>query len=101
MMALAHIISLVIGMLMDSSAPYVEWDDEYSALRGNLNTFFNMAIMMVLCMVVVGLGLLIYELLKLPLSVYYALMLIILVVVTIRMVIVGKKKIVENMGAMS
>ena len=29
------------------------------------------------------------------------LMLIILVVVTIRMVIVGKKKIVENMGAMS
>lgn len=100
-MALAHIISLVIGMLMDSSAPYVEWDDEYSALRGNLNTFFNMAIMMVLCLVVVGLGLLIYELLKLPLTVYYVVMLVILAVVMVRMVIVGKKKIIENMGNMS
>ena len=48
LMLLAHIISMVIGMMMDSSSPYVEWDDEYSALRGNLNTFFNMAIMMVL-----------------------------------------------------
>ncbi len=100
-MILAHMISLVIGMIMDSSAPYVEWDDEYAALRGNLNTFFNMAIMMVLSLVVVGLGLLIYELLKLPLTAYYLVMLIILVIFMLRMVFFGKKRIIENMEKMS
>ena len=100
-MLLAHIISLVIGMMMDSSSPYVEWDDEYSALRGNLNTFFNMAIMMVLSMVIVGLGLLIYELLKMPILAFHLLIFIILAVVAIRLVFTGKIKIIENMGKMS
>ena len=56
-MFLAHVLSIIIGMMMDSSSPYVEWDDEYSALRGNLNTFFNMAIMMLLSIIFIVLGL--------------------------------------------
>jgi ABC-2 type transport system permease protein len=98
LMLLAHLISMVIGILMDSSSPYVEWDDEYSALRGNLNTFFNMAIMMVFSAVVVGLGILMYELLKLPIGVFYSAIFVILLGVMLRMVTVGKKKIIINMG---
>ncbi|MCR5226601.1 MAG: hypothetical protein K6E27_05255 [Eubacterium sp.] len=100
-MLLAHIISLVIGMLMDSSSPYVEWDDEYSALRGNLNTFFNMAIMMVLSMVIVGLGLLIYEFLKMPIVAYHLIIFMILAAVALRLVIKGKITIITNMEKMS
>lgn len=32
-----------IGALMDSVSPYTVWSDELSALRGNLNCFFNLA----------------------------------------------------------
>lgn len=99
-MLFAHIISLVIGMMMDSSAPYVEWDDEYSALRGNLNTFFNMAVMMLLCVVVIVLGLLIYELLKLPILAYHIVLFVILAGVMARMIVVGKKTVLSNMEKM-
>lgn len=97
LMLLAHLVSMVIGILMDSSAPYVEWDDEYSALRGNLNTFFNMAIMMVLSAGVIGLGVLMYELLKLPIGVFYTATFVILMGIMLRMVTSGKKKIIQNM----
>ena len=100
-MLVSHVIGVVVGMMMDSSAPYVEWDDEYSALRGNLNTFFNMAVMMVISFIVIILGLLLYELLKLPLAVYYVAMFIILTGAAVRMVMVGRVKIIENMGKMS
>ncbi len=36
LMLLAHIISIAVGMMLDSASPYTEWDDEYSALRGKL-----------------------------------------------------------------
>ena len=86
---------------MDSSAPYVEWDDEYSALRGNLNTFFNMAVMMVLSMVVILLGVIIYELMKLPILAFYIILFVILTGVMIRLVYVGKKRIIANISEMS
>jgi ABC-2 type transport system permease protein len=96
-MFLAHVLSIIIGMMMDSSSPYVEWDDEYSALRGNLNTFFNMAIMMLLSIIFIVLGLLLYELLKLPILVYYLVVLVSLTIITVRMFIVGKRQILINM----
>ncbi|MBO4592212.1 MAG: hypothetical protein J5684_06610 [Eubacterium sp.] len=99
-MLLAHILSIIIGMMMDSSSPYVEWDDEYSALRGNLNTFFNMAVMMLLSVIVTGLGLLLYELLKLPIVVYYMVILVSLTLATVRMFVVGKRQILLNMEKM-
>ncbi len=100
-MLMAHLVAIVIGIWMDSSSPYVEWDDEYSALRGNLNTFFNMAIMMVLSMVVIILGIVLYELLKLPILAYYIIMLAILIGVFLRLFVVGKRAILVNMDKMS
>lgn len=96
-MLLAHVISIAVGMMMDSTAPYVEWDDEYSALRGNLNTFFNMAVMMLICFVVIVIGVVLYELLKLPIIVFYIVMFIILTGVCLRLVVIAPKKIILNM----
>lgn len=39
------------GILLDSTHPKTEWEDEYGALRGNLNAFFNMAIAIVIAMI--------------------------------------------------
>ncbi len=96
-MLLAHIISIVIGMSLDSVSPYQEWDDEYSALRGNLNTFFNMAIMMLCAAVASILGILIYEIIKLPIIVYYIVITAVLAGVTLRLLMVGPQKIVDNL----
>lgn len=101
LMLLAHIIAIVIGMYLDSMSPYVTWDDEYSALRGNLNAFFNMAIMMVISAVVLVIGLLLYEVLGLPIMVYHLVMLIILMGVAIRLVMIGPGMIIENTKKMS
>ena len=101
LMLFAHIISIVIGMLLDSAAPYTVWSDEYSALRGNLNVFFNMAVMMVISLIVIGIGLLLYELLGLPISVYYGVQFVILGGIAIRLVMVGSKRIVANMKRMN
>ncbi len=99
-MLFGHIISIVVGMGMDSSAPYKEWDDEYSALRGNLNVFFNMAVMMVICVVAIGLGLIMLELLKMPVFAYYVAAFLILLGVMIRLLVIGPKIIVKNMKEM-
>lgn len=101
LMLFAHIISIVIGMLLDSAAPYTVWSDEYSALRGNLNVFFNMAVMMVISLIVIGIGLLLYELLGLPISVYYGVEFVILGGIAIRLVVVESKRIVANMERMN
>ncbi len=46
----------VIGVLMDSVSPYTVWSDELSALRGNLNCFFNLAAEMVAALVISGIS---------------------------------------------
>ncbi len=97
LMLIAHIISLAVGMYLDSVSPYVTWDDEYSALRGNLNAFFNMAVMMVISFGVLIIGLVLYELLKLPIMVYYIVMLVGLGGVALRMMYIMPRLIIENM----
>ena len=97
LMLAAHVISIIVGMSLDSSSPYTEWDDEYSALRGNLNVFFNMAIMMLLSIIVILLGLLLYELLVLPVTVFYIALSVILFGAAIRIVMVWPDAIIENM----
>ena len=97
LMLFAHIISIFIGMLMDSTAPYIVWDDEYSALRGNLNTFFNMAVMMLIALVIGVIGFIIYELIKLPLTVFYIIMLAILLGGAVYTLLVFPRYIVINM----
>lgn len=97
LMLAAHVISVIVGMNLDSSAPYTEWDDEYSALRGNLNVFFNMAIMMLLSVFVILLGLLLYEVLVLPVKVFYIALSVILIGAAVRMIMVWPGAIIENM----
>ncbi len=97
LMLLAHIISIIIGMSLDSASPYQEWDDEYSALRGNLNTFFNMAIMMFCAGIVAVIGILIYEVIKLPIAVYYIIMFAVLSAAMVRLLMVGPARIVGNL----
>jgi ABC-2 type transport system permease protein len=50
------IIATVIGVVMDSISPYTIWSDELSALRGNLNCFFNLAAEMVAALIVSALS---------------------------------------------
>ena len=97
MMLLAHLISVAVGMMLDSNSPYREWDDEYSALRGNLNVFFNMAIMMLLAVATIILGIVIYDVLKLPIIAYYIIIFLVLAIATRIMFSVAPKKIAENM----
>ena len=100
MMLMAHVIAVFIGMLLDSVSPYVEWDDEYSALRGNLNTFFNMAIMMVIAFVIAALGILLYEVIKLPITVYYIVLAMVLAAVMVRLIMTTPTKIAQNIDNM-
>lgn len=97
LMLLAHIISIAVGMMLDSASPYTEWDDEYSALRGNLNVFFNMAIMMILAVAALLVGLLLYDVIKLPILIYYIVIFAILAISAERLVVVAPKRIVSNM----
>lgn len=97
LMLMAHIISIVVGMGMDSNSPYTDWGDEYSALRGNLNVFFNMAVMMLIAFGVILVGLLMYELMKLPILAYYIAIFLILSGVMIYAVMKGPKHILNNM----
>ena len=41
---------------MDSISPYTVWSDELSALRGNLNCFFNLAAEMVFALIIGGIS---------------------------------------------
>lgn len=100
LMLIAHIISLTVGMYLDSLSPYVTWDDEYSALRGNLNAFFNMAVMMIISFGVLIIGLVLYEVLKLPILVYYIVMLVGLGGIAFRMIYIMPRLIIENMRSM-
>lgn len=57
------VIATMIGVVMDSISPYTVWSDELSALRGNLNCFFNLAAEMVAALIIGALSYGIYLLL--------------------------------------
>ncbi|MBR1771914.1 MAG: hypothetical protein IJ747_07770 [Lachnospiraceae bacterium] len=97
LMLAAHMIASAVGMLMDSGMPYVTWDDEYSALRGNVSTFFNMAVMMFAAGAVIGLSLLLYEALKWPLPAYSLLVFVVLWGTAVGTVLLTDVRILENM----
>jgi ABC-2 type transport system permease protein len=59
-----------------------------------------MAIMMVISAGVLVIGLILYELLGLPIMVYHIVMLIILAGIAIRLIMVGPRMIIENVKKM-
>ena len=78
-------------------SPYTLWDDEYSALRGNLNSFFNMAVMMVMSLLICGLFFLLYELVKLPLTAVYVILPVFLGIINAAAIYYGRRRIIANM----
>ncbi|SCW60659.1 ABC-2 type transport system permease protein [Ruminococcaceae bacterium YRB3002] len=60
---LSVLTGILIGVTMDSVSPYVIWSDEAASLRGNMNTFFNLAAQLLVAAAVCGGVYLIYILL--------------------------------------
>ncbi|MBQ8118052.1 MAG: hypothetical protein IJ147_08360 [Lachnospiraceae bacterium] len=96
----ALVISTAVGMGLDSAAPYVTWDDEYSALRGNINSFFNMAVMMLGVGVIGGVSYLLFEWLKLPMGIYHFVILVALAGTAVGAAFIEADNVVENMAKM-
>ena len=94
------ILTTVIGLLLDSTHPHDSWDDEYSALRGNLNSFFDMALVMVSSILIITISLLLYEFTPLGLTAFHILLAVILCLAAVLSVILGEKKIIRNMDAL-
>ena len=66
------------GVLLDSTHPKIDWEDEYGALRGNLNAFFNMAIAIVIAIVFCAAGYLLFRFTWIPSIAVYIIYLMIL-----------------------
>lgn len=98
---LCIIITTVIGALLDSSAPHSQWDDEYSALRGNLNTFFNMAVIMIVSVLICGIGMILYSLTSIGLLGFNIYMITILAIGTFVSLTYGIDKTLKNMDSLS
>lgn len=50
-----------IGILLDSTHPSLDWEDEYGALRGNLSVFFSMAIAILIAGIMCLIGFLFFK----------------------------------------
>ena len=65
---LCVITATIIGVCMDSITPYTVWSDEATALRGNMNCFFNLAAgLLVAAIICAGVYLLYYKTGNIPL----------------------------------
>ena len=93
----ALVFCVIIGLALDSASPYTLWSDEYSALRGNLNSFFNMAVMIVLSLLICGLFFLLYELAHLPLKAVYISLPVFLGIINAAAIVYGRRRIIANM----
>ncbi len=94
----AMVLQITIGLCMDSAAPYTLWDDEYSALRGNLNSFFNMGISMVAAVFLCALSFLLFELTALPIVSVQLIILTLMLVLDVLAVIFGSKILLHNIS---
>ena len=56
------IVAVAVGITFDSISPYTVWTDEATALRGNINCFFNLGIGILLAAVICGICYLTYYL---------------------------------------
>ena len=89
----------MIGVIMDSISPYTVWSDELSALRGNLNCFFNLAAELIVALFAGGVLYGTYLLTKnsvITISVVAA----ILVVASVLIVITGLPRVRKNIESL-
>lgn len=94
---LCLVITTALGMYLDSSHPHIAWEDEYSALRGNLNTFFDMALIMVISGIVCGISFLLNAIFKVPVVLDIVITATVLLVMAILGGTRGLTKTIENM----
>lgn len=88
-----------IGLWLDATHPKLNWEDEYGALRGNLNAFFNMAIAILVSMILCGVGFYLFKFTKMDSFMIFAIYLVILGLVTYRIrrsAIIYIKKSISN-----
>ncbi len=95
---MAMLICISTGFIMDSASPYTSWSDEYSALRGNLNSFFNMAVSMLAAFLLCALIFLLFELTPLSLGPVSVIVLGLMFVITAAAVVLGRRIVISNMG---
>lgn len=93
-------ISLVsyMGILIDSNQPKLIWDDEMSVLRENYNTFFTMALSIMMTAVFSGGGFLLFVKTKISISVLLTIALILLGLANIIVMLITKKTGVRNIA---
>lgn len=86
-----------LGLVLDSTKPHSDWDDEYSALRGNLNTFFHMAVTMLVAAFLGGVFFLVYYYSNLNGMFLHMGVMVVLVLMAILMGVFGYQKTLQNL----
>lgn len=76
---LSVVVCTYIGIMLDGAHPRLNWEDEYGALRGNLNAFFNMAIAILIAMVLCAVGWLLFRYTRFSSGLIYAIYLAVMV----------------------
>lgn len=92
---LAVVATVYLGILFDAMHPKLVWDDELSALRGNMSTFFHMAVAIGVSVIFAVLYFLLAEYMLIPV------VLIILAAITVITVLVCSKKTVQLLEDMT
>lgn len=76
---LSVVVCTYIGIMLDGAHPRLNWEDEYGALRGNLNAFFNMAIAILIAMVLCAVGWLLFRYTRFSSGLIYAIYLAVMI----------------------
>jgi len=76
---LSVVVCTYIGIMLDGAHPRLNWEDEYGALRGNLNAFFNMAIAILIAMVLCAIGWLLFRYTRFSSGLIYAIYLAVMI----------------------
>lgn len=66
------------GLVLDTTHPKLDWEDEYGALRGNPNAFFNMAISILVALVLCIVGYVFFKYTRFPSYMVYTIYLLVL-----------------------
>lgn len=81
---LSVVCGTYIGIMLDAAHPELDWEDEYGALRGNLNAFYNMAIAILIALVLCVVGFVLFQYTKLHSDMIFLIYLVVLIFVTFR-----------------
>ena len=80
---LSCIFFTYLGIYLDTINPKLIWEDELNALRGNENTFFSMAISMIIATVLGGGIYYLNKVILIPLSILKVMLIVILLMASV------------------